>query len=249
MKQVNTSSASQLASSLQTIKQNNGKIILDWDNTIDIDDKNTIGEEAKTWLTAMATAGVDVYIVSGNGDNKGMQKKLTEMDPQHAEFWAKVTNKENGHYFNYGPGKKDPAYETITGGNYSKAVLFDDTTANIDDWQKLAGKDAHYYQPTNADGSGPVYARLNNVFGTLEEFASSSNGLSTQSDAGNDSSTQSDAGNDSNLNNVFSSSNDSSTPSNSNGSHHKDNHNKHHKHHKHHKHDKDDKDDKHDKKH
>jgi hypothetical protein len=171
----NPQEGNSLSSSLETINANNGKIILDWDNTIDTDDDYTIKPDAQKWIRELAESGADVYIVSGNKGSYKMLEHLIRLDPEHKSFWTDVIN---NNYYNSKPGEKENAYMSITNGDYSKAVLFDDTQKNIDDWNRISNGQGLFYKPTEEDSIGnpnnnidEEYATYDKVSETLAKFA------------------------------------------------------------------------------
>ncbi|MFE8070300.1 Ig-like domain-containing protein [Marinobacteraceae bacterium S3BR75-40.1] len=163
---------------LQTIKSLDGTLVLDWDNTIDIDSDYTLGETAPLWLNAFAEVGVDAWLVTGNGNDDRIETAvLAAVDAGHRDYWRNLLR--NKAYYGEATGTKDDKYTLIVGTrDKARFMIADDANANIQDFRDVTDGQGYLYEPDNG------YAIYDEFLGHLQNFARQLTDLGTPT-AGN----------------------------------------------------------------
>ncbi|WP_416395512.1 hypothetical protein [Allohahella sp. A8] len=158
------SGSDEMVNVLQRIQSANGTIILDWDSTIDIDADYTIGNTAPQWLNAFAEAGVDAWLVTGNGNRARIEAAvLTAVRPEHESYWKNLLRSKA--YYGEGTGTKEDKYALIVGSRAKwQFMVVDDARANIEDFEAVTDGEGYLYEPDNG------YATYNELSGHLPRF-------------------------------------------------------------------------------
>lgn len=139
----------EMAEVLKQIRARSGTIILDWDNTIDIDSDYNLGRTAPQWLRAFAIAGVDAWLVTGNGNDERIEAAvLSELSPDYHAYWKNVLR--NKAYYGEATGEKEDKYERIVGNRAKwQFMIVDDAGANIRDFETVTNGQGYLYEPDN----------------------------------------------------------------------------------------------------
>lgn len=155
---------SDMVDTLKQIRTLNGTIILDWDNTIDIDSDYTVGKTAPLWLNAFAEANVDAWLVTGNGNTSRIESSvLAAVNSNNESYWKNLLR--NKSYYGEATGTKEDKYERIIGNrNKSEFMIADDASANIDDFETVTDGKGYLYRPRTG------YATYSEFLGELKSF-------------------------------------------------------------------------------
>lgn len=152
-----------------------GKLILDWDNTIDIDKLNTLGPTALEWMNELAESGLDAYLVTRKSSSEKETIKnivLEAVAEKNSSYWKNLFDKRA--YFS--SENKTDEYQTIIAGSDganiggsdgAKWILFDDTDENVLDFLKVTKNKGSYYRPQPFNGR---YATYDGVVYHMKEF-------------------------------------------------------------------------------
>jgi hypothetical protein len=154
----------QMVNVLKQVRSLKGTIVLDWDNTIDIDSDYTVGKTASLWLNAFAEANVDAWLVTGNGNNSRIESAvLASVSSANDTYWKYLLR--NKAYYGESTGNKEDKYELIV-GNRDKAefMIADDAGSNIDDFEDVTDDKGYLYEPNSG------YATYSEFLGHLKNF-------------------------------------------------------------------------------
>lgn len=149
---------------LNQIRALNGTIILDWDNTIDIDSDYTVGQSAPLWLNAFAEANIDAWLVTGNGNTSRIESAVVSaVSSANESYWKNLLR--NKAYYGEATGTKEDKYALIIGSrDKATFMLVDDASANIDDFNVVTSGKGYMYRPRNG------YALYEELLGHLNNF-------------------------------------------------------------------------------
>ncbi len=136
-----------LVETLRQIRAASGTIVLDWDNTIDIDSDYTVGRTAPRWMDAFAEAGVDAWLVTGNGNTSRIESAvMAVVKSDNRSYWSNLLR--NKAFYSQATGAKDAKYEQIIGSRPKwQFMIADDASANIDDFQRITSGQGYLYRP------------------------------------------------------------------------------------------------------
>lgn len=149
---------------LNQIRALNGTIVLDWDNTIDIDSVYTVGKTAPLWLNAFAEANIDAWLVTGNGNNTRIESAVVGVvKTANVNYWKNLLR--NKAFYGEATGEKEGKYAQIIGSrNKWQFMIVDDASANINDFKTVTGGRGYLYQPNSG------YATYDEMLGHLKNF-------------------------------------------------------------------------------
>lgn len=159
-----TGDNAEMVNVLNQIRSLNGTIILDWDNTIDIDSDYTVGQTAPLWLNAFAQANVDAWLVTGNGNTSRIESAVVSaVSSANESYWKNLLR--NKAYYGEATGTKEDKYALIIGSrDKASFMLVDDASANIDDFNVVTNGKGYMYRPRNG------YANYEELLGHLKNF-------------------------------------------------------------------------------
>ncbi len=155
---------SEMVGILKQIRSLNGTLILDWDNTIDIDSDYTVGQTAPAWMNAFAEANLDSWLVTGNGNTSRIESAVMGAVSSASEtYWRNLLR--NKAYYGEATGEKEDKYARIIGSrDKATFMLVDDASANIDDFRVVTNGQGYMYRPRNG------YAQFDELLGHLKNF-------------------------------------------------------------------------------
>jgi len=153
-----------MVGTLSQIKALGGTIVLDWDNTIDIDSDYTVGKTAPQWMNAFAVAGVDAWLVTGNGNEERIESAVMDaVSSANESYWSNLLS--NKSYYGEGTGQKEDKYALIVGSRAKwQFMIADDAGDNIDDFRNVTSGQGYLYEPDTG------YATYDEFLGHLQNF-------------------------------------------------------------------------------
>lgn len=149
---------------LNQVRSRNGTLILDWDNTIDIDANYTLGETASQWMNAFAEANIDAWLVTGNGNTSRIEQAvMAGVKTANQSYWKNLLSSKA--FYGEATGTKDDKYLQIMGGRSKwQFMIADDASANIEDFRAVTSGQGYVYQPRMG------YATYDEMLGHLKNF-------------------------------------------------------------------------------